>query len=337
MPLAPSEEVLGLGNGVPDREEARDEALDLRGIELDDRFATGIQLGRQLLSGSGLHHHGLASTARPAYPRPPMPELPEVETIRRQLEPRLTERTIVGAWAHPSAKFAEAPHAVGATIEGVRRRGKYLIVDLDDGHEIVVHLGMTGQLSVVGDRERDPYVRATWDLDDGWLLRYRDVRRFGRIRVVPAGEYSSIATLHAIGPEPFDPEFTGLRLHEALTRSSRRIKTQLLSQRPVAGVGNIYADEALWAARVHPAARTISRPAAQRLRDAIVEALGVGIDNGGTTLRDYRNADGGEGSNQFHLRCYGRAGEPCERCGTELRSSVWDARTTTWCPTCQRR
>ena len=140
-----------------------------------------------------------------------------------------------------------------------------------------------------------------------------------------------------LGPEPFDASFDATHLYLALKASNRRIKTQLLSQKPVAGVGNIYADEALWQARVYPAARSISRGAAARLRDAIVDVLASSIDNGGTTLRDYRTASGDEGTNQRHLRCYGRGGEPCERCGTELRSRVFDGRTTTWCPTCQTR
>ena len=266
-----------------------------------------------------------------------MPELPEVETIRRQLEPRLAGRTIVDAWAFPSEKFEDAMEAIGATIETIDRRGKYLILRLDDDHELVVHLGMTGQLAVQASREVDDYTRAWFELDGGTTLRFRDVRRFERLRVVPAGDHRSIATLHAIGPEPFDADFTGEALYQRLRSSDRRIKTQLLSQRPVAGIGNIYADEALWLAQVYPAARTITRKRAERLRDAIVEVLCAGIKHGGTTLRDYRDADGGSGENQQHLQCYGRAGEPCNRCGTELRSRIWDARTTTWCPRCQPR
>lgn len=266
-----------------------------------------------------------------------MPELPEVETIRRQLDPLLVDRSIVASEAHPSEKFHEAPHALGATIERVGRRGKYLMIDLDDDRELIVHLGMTGQLSVQSEAQFDDYTRAWWRLDDGSTLVFRDVRRFGRIRVVEAGDHATIATLHHLGPEPFDPAFTPQQLHAALSKSNRRIKTQLLSQRPVAGLGNIYADEALWRARVYPAARTITKPAAARLHTAIGEVLRAGIDNGGTTLRDYRNAEGDEGSNQHHLDCYGRGGEPCTRCGTELRSRVWDARTTTWCPSCQPR
>ena len=269
-----------------------------------------------------------------------MPELPEVETVRGQLEPVLVGRTFTDGGAHPSAKFATAPHVVGATVEAVRRRGKYLLVDLDDDRELVLHLGMTGRFLVGAEAtapEHDPYVRAWWLLDDGSRLAYRDVRRFGRIAVVPAGDHRSLPTLHHLGPEPFDDAFSADHLWQAVRASSMRVKTQLLNQRVVAGVGNIYADEALWAARVNPAARTITRPQAARLRDAVREALAAGLENGGTTLRDYRTVIGDEGRNQHTLRCYGRAGEPCERCGTELRRRVIDARGGTWCPTCQAR
>ncbi|MEO1061133.1 MAG: bifunctional DNA-formamidopyrimidine glycosylase/DNA-(apurinic or apyrimidinic site) lyase [Actinomycetota bacterium] len=265
-----------------------------------------------------------------------MPELPEVETIRRGLEPVLSGRRIVDARAFPHPKFTPALDAVGPFVTGVSRRGKYLLVGLDDDRELVVHLGMTGQLRLV-DGEPDPYERAAWALDDGSTLGFRDVRRFGRIRVVPSGEYGSIPTLAALGPEPFGDEFTARGLHAALSRSRARLKTQLLSQRPVAGVGNIYADEALWAARLDPGSRRISRPGAERLHAAIVEALRAGVEHGGTTLRDYRTVDDGEGGHQHHLRCYGRAGEPCDRCGELLRRRVIDGRSATSCPGCQRR
>lgn len=266
-----------------------------------------------------------------------MPELPEVETIRRQLEPLLVGRSITAATSHPSAKFVEAEHAAGAGIDAVRRRGKYLIIDLDDDRELIIHLGMTGVLSVPNVQDDGAHTRAQWQLEnDRWLV-FNDVRRFGRIRVVERGDYATIPTLRDLGPEPSDPAFTAQHLHRALNASSRRLKTQLLSQRPVAGLGNIYADEALWLARVRPTARTISKPAASRLRDACVSVIEAALANGGTTLRDYRNAAGEAGSNQYFLRCYGRAGEPCERCAEPLRSMVVDARTTTWCRVCQKR
>ncbi len=263
-----------------------------------------------------------------------MPELPEVETIRRQLEPWILGRTVADAGAFASAKFTPATEIVGATFETAGRRGKFLMFGLDDDRELIVHLGMTGQLIPRPDPD-DPYLRAWWRFEGGEMLGYRDVRRFGRIRVAQDGEYEG--TLASLGPEPFSDQFTPESLWAATKKSTRHIKTQLLSQKPVAGVGNIYADEACFMARVHPGARKITRRTAAALHEAIVDVLRQGVDNGGTTLRDYRNIEGGEGDNQHHLDCYGRYGEPCVRCGDELRKIVLDARTTTFCPTCQHR
>lgn len=278
---------------------------------------------------------------RDTLPSLAVPELPEVETIRRQLAARVLDRPIVDADAHPSEKFQPATELVGATIVSLDRRGKYLLAGLHDGRELIVHLGMTGQLLVEDpfthpEACADPHVRAWWRFADGGGLRYRDVRRFGRLRVVPGGDHSGVATLAGLGPEPFDDAFTALHLHAALRASNRRVKTQLLSQRPVAGLGNIYADEALWRAGVHPGRRRVTRAQCRALHAAIVEVLQAGLDHGGTTLRDYRSAEGATGSNQHHLDCYGRAGSPCRRCGETLRSRVYDARTTTFCATCQR-
>jgi formamidopyrimidine-DNA glycosylase len=220
----------------------------------------------------------------------------------------------------------------------VSRRGKYLLLALDDGRDLVIHLGMTGSVRVrpPGD-EGDAYVRATWTLDvlGGDVLEYRDVRRFGRLAVAEPGAHAG--TLGTQGPDALDPALTAEDVWQAVRRSRRAIKTQLLSQRPLAGVGNIYADEALWRAQIHPARRTLSRRQAAVLLDAIRAVLTEALEHRGTTLRDYRDVDGGQGSNQFRLDCYGRAGLPCHRCGTELRRMVLDARSTTWCPHCQKR
>ena len=266
-----------------------------------------------------------------------MPELPEVETIRRELAPRLVGRRITGAGSHPTEKFLPAREATGTTVGSVARRGKYLIVGLSDRREMVVHLGMTGRLQFAGGgAPSDTYVRAWWGLDDGAELELHDVRRFGRVRVVPAGRYDTIATLSHLGPEPLSGDFSAEGLWSALRRSNRRIKTQLLSQRPVAGLGNIYADEALWRAGIYPAKRRITRTEAAALHAAIGEVLRQAIGHRGTTLRDYRTLTGSGGNNLAHLDCYGRSGEPCRRCSTELRSRAVDARTTTYCPACQR-
>jgi formamidopyrimidine-DNA glycosylase len=276
-----------------------------------------------------------------------MPELPEVETIRRQLEPLVVGRRLTSAWAFPHPKFTAALEVVGATITGTARRGKYLLLPLDDGRELVVHLGMTGSLRVrpAGD-SGDAYVRAWWGLDDpspaaggvaeglaGRALEYRDVRRFGRIAVAEDGQYAG--TLAVQGPDALDRRLTPEEFWRALRRSRRAVKTQLLSQRPIAGVGNIYADEALWKARVNPARRTVTRAQAAALLEAVRQVLAGSLHYGGTTLTGYRNAEGLPGRNQQRLNVYGQAGLPCPRCGTELRSRVLDGRTTTWCPTCQ--
>lgn len=271
-----------------------------------------------------------------------MPELPEVETLRRQLAPRIEGSRIIEADAFDSAKFTPAKEIIGAVFESPRRRGKYLIIGTDDDRELIIHLGMTGQLgfqSTATAPGSDPYRRAWWLLEGAAgteLLEFRDVRRFGRIRVVPRGDYSSIPTLHAAGPEPWDPDLTPKRFRELLSSSRRPIKTQLLSQRPIAGVGNIYADEALWEAGIHPRSTRLGLERASRLLRALQDALAQGVERGGTTLRDYRQLDGGQGTNQHHLHAYGRAGLPCERCNEAMRSSVIDARTTTFCPRCQR-
>ncbi len=272
-----------------------------------------------------------------------MPELPEVETIRRQIAPRLDGALVLEAGSHPSAKFTPATEATGARFTMAGRRGKYLLLPLDDGRELVVHLGMTGQLRFRSGEpdDSDPYLRAWWRLThaDGApeVLEFADVRRFGRLRVVPAGDYSSIPTLAAAGPEPWDPELTPHRFWELLGKSKRALKTHLLSQRPIAGVGNIYADEALWLSEINPKSTRLGKERAARLLDALRSVLQQGIDLGGTTLRDYRNAEGASGGNQHELLAYGRGGQPCLRCDEPLRSAQIDARTTTWCPRCQAR
>ncbi len=274
-----------------------------------------------------------------------MPELPEVETIRRQLDPVLRGAHIIDADTHWSDKFTPAFDAVGSSIVEVRRRGKYLVFELDDGHELIAHLGMTGAFHLAPKTSVDlpacsdhgTHVRAVWELEDGRTLVFRDTRRFGRLRVVVAGDYSDIPTLHTMGPEPLSDEFSGRTLHKAITGRSRAIKTQLLSQRPVSGVGNIYADEALFLAGIDPRARRLGRARCDRLAEQIKVVLQAGIDNGGTTLRDYVNVEGERGENQHELVAYGRGGEPCVTCSTPLHSIVLDARTTTFCSHCQKR
>ena len=276
-----------------------------------------------------------------------MPELPEVETIRRQLLPLLLGRGIGQSWTFGTPKFESAVFAAGV-IDEVDRRGKYLILRLSTALDMVIHLGMTGRLAVrptahgeglgtANDDLSSPHLRAWWDLDNGTRLEFVDVRRFGRILVVPAGQYDAAPTLATLGPEPFADEFTPRRLRAASIASQRPIKTLLLAQNVVAGLGNIYADEALWRARVRPDRRGgIALDASKRLHRSIIDVLAEGIEHGGTTLRDYRDATGSSGSHQQHLDCYGRSGLPCTACGTPLDFARIDARSTTWCRRCQR-
>ncbi len=266
-----------------------------------------------------------------------MPELPEVESIRRQLEPELTGRTVVSAWTDPlpsvPRQFARVADAVGHRILAVGRRGKFMICPLDGGLELILHLGMTGSLRF---DVQDAYVRARLGLDDGRTLVYRDVRRFGRVAVVDAGDYSGIPTLATLGPEPLSEDFDPEGFAAALAHTSAPIKAYLLSQRPVAGVGNIYADEALWLARIHPASRRIGRARARTLHGAIRAVLAAALEREGTTFRDYRMVNGESGRNAAFLFAYGRAGAPCPRCGTAMRRTLIAGRGTTYCPRCQR-
>ncbi len=269
-----------------------------------------------------------------------MPELPEVESVARQLRPRLLERRIVHVWTDPQSRFRDVHAAAGARVTGLDRRGKYLLAGLSvvgaPDRELVMHLGMTGAFRFRGDGwAPDAYVRATLTLDDG-VLDYRDVRRFGRLTVVAAGDYSGISTLARLGPEPLSDDFRPTDLHAALRRSRMSVKAQLLSQRPVAGVGNIYADEALWLARIHPRARRIGPQRATRLWSAIREVLRAAIEREGTTFRDYQMVNGQSGRNATFLVAYGQHGRPCPRCGTALRRIEVAGRGTTYCPRCQR-
>ena len=266
-----------------------------------------------------------------------MPELPEVESLRRQLEPELTGRRVEDLWfdPHPNVmrQFLDAGLVVGRTINGVGRKGKFIVCPLDEGLELILHLGMTGAFRFDFD---DPWVRARMWLDDGRALAFRDPRRFGRIAVVPAGRYGAIPTLALLGPEPLSDEFDPGEFASVLKRTRAPIKPFLLSQRPVAGVGNIYADEALWRARIHPLSRRVGPRRALELHGAIRSVLAEAVEREGTTFRDYQMVNGESGRNAPFLVAYGRVDRPCPRCGTRLKKIVLGGRGTTYCPRCQR-
>ncbi len=278
-----------------------------------------------------------------------MPELPEVESVRRQLAPELIGRRVRAVWwdAHPHARLSDVDLLVGRRILTVGRRGKFLVCQLDptadgDALELVLHLGMTGSFRIVDRSGEDPdagitHVRARLHLDDGRSLLFRDPRRFGRVSVVPAGQYEpSIPTLARLGPEPLSDAFDAASFAAALARTNAPVKAKLLDQRLVAGVGNIYADEALWRARIHPASCRVGRTRALALHGAIRAVLTAAIDRQGTSFRDYQMVNGDSGGYASFLDAYGQADLPCRRCGTAMRRTVVAQRGTTYCPRCQR-
>ena len=280
-----------------------------------------------------------------------MPELPEVETIVRRLRPRLRGRTVARAEVRRANAVRGRPRGferavTGATIESVGRRGKFLVFRLADGRVWWSHLRMSGHWRIERPRRRraprpdDPYARAVFELDDGSVLSFVDVRTLGEMQVVSAREWARREA--AMGVEPLAPEFTPAVLAEKLATSRRPVKEFLLDQTKVAGIGNIYAVEALWRARVSPRrrARNLGPARAERLHAAIVAVLEEAVENAGTTLGetalDYVDSEGVTGEFQDLLAVYGREGEPCHRCGTPIRRIVQGQRSTYFCPACQR-
>ena len=273
-----------------------------------------------------------------------MPELPEVETVRARLAPVLEGRRLdrVEILDHRLV-MPEEPFAVAAELEGERvaevgRRGKYLIVRFESGRALLVHLRMTGSLlhSGNGALADDPHCRAVVKLDDGSDVAYKDVRRFGTWRLLEPHEVEPYLAKR-LGKEPLEG-FTARDLAARLDSRRVAVKAALLDQRTVAGLGNIYADEALWYARVHPLrpAGGLTTDEIRRVHRGVRRALAVGIERQGSTLRDYRLPDGSSGSMQDEFRVYGREDEPCERCGTLIAKTRVGGRGTSYCPRCQR-
>jgi formamidopyrimidine-DNA glycosylase len=272
-----------------------------------------------------------------------MPELPEVETVRARLEPVLTGRRFEHVEIHdPRLVRPYEPAEVAAELEGervaaVERRGKYLIFRFESGRVLLIHLRMTGSLRhTSGDLAEDPHRRAVVRLDNGSDVAYRDVRRFGTWLLLEPGELEPYLGSR-IGEEPLDALFTAARLGERLARRRAPIKSALLDQRTLAGMGNIYVDEALWRAKVHPlrAAESLDRNELRRLHKAVRATLEAGIARQGSTLRDYALPDGGSGSMQHEFKVYGRDGEPCDRCGTPISKTRVAGRGTWFCSSCQ--
>lgn len=271
-----------------------------------------------------------------------MPELPEVETIRRDLEPLVTGRTIRGVDVDPATLHLLA----GAPIEALRanledrtivsagRRGKYLLFGLDDGRVFVVHLRMTGRLvwrpaSAPGE----PYQRAVIHLDNGFDLRWSDLRKFGTWRI----HDSAAEVVSKLGPEPIDEGLTLKQFRERLANRTAPIKAVLLDQRRFAGLGNIYVDEALFEARVRPdtPANSLSPAAIKRLHTTTRTVLERGIENRGASFKDYVDGQGEQGKQHMFVQVFRRTGKPCYVCGAEIQRTIVGGRATHFCPKCQ--
>jgi formamidopyrimidine-DNA glycosylase len=290
-----------------------------------------------------------------------MPELPEVETVCRQLDPELRGVEIEALevlderWCRPVPPAEVEAVVAGTTIEGLGRRGKYLLLRLDGARTLVMHLRMTGNLVLVeGESKLDPsegrrlyegersvserHLRARFRLGNGRELWFTDPRRFGEAFLVE-GDVALAARFAKLGVEPLSEEFTAQHLGEMAAGRSAPLKSFLLDQSRLAGVGNIYADEALFRARLHPLSPAGSMKAehTQALRDAVVAALEVGIDGGGASIDDYRDGRGEKGAMQDEFLVHTREGEPCPECGTPIVRIVVSGRSTYYCPSCQVR
>jgi formamidopyrimidine-DNA glycosylase len=271
-----------------------------------------------------------------------MPELPEVETVVRGLERPLVGRTITGVtvgWprtiAHPEPGDFER-QIVGRRVATTGRRGKYVVIGLDQGY-LLIHLKMSGRLRIVPAHEPlDNHTHTLFDLDDGRQLRFQDTRKFGRVYLVDDPEQVT----GDLGPEPLADEFTLDEFRQRLVRRSGRLKSLLLNQQFLAGLGNIYADEALFAAGLHPlrAADSLSPSEQSHLYGAIRRVLSQAVESRGTTLSDggYRDARGQAGGFQDQIKVYGRRGEPCFQCHTPIERLVVGGRSSHLCPRCQK-
>ncbi len=270
-----------------------------------------------------------------------MPELPEVEVTRRAVAKLVLGRQLAKVATTRASYFFLTPPATlrrrleGRVIEGLLRRGKYLLAELDDGSRLLLHLGMTGQLLSSDAGRPDAHTHLVLSFaDPGPSLLFRDARKFGKVRWLPPGK--SDPRLDKLGLDAL--AVTGDHLFDASRRRRAAVKTLLLDQKVLAGVGNIYADEALFLAALKPTrrARTLTRAECARLAVAIVSVLEAGIIAGGSSIDDYVRPDGSGGGYQDQHRVYGRGGEPCPRCGGTLRRVVIGQRSSCFCPRCQR-
>jgi formamidopyrimidine-DNA glycosylase len=272
---------------------------------------------------------------------PSVPELPEVETVVRDLRPLLVGRTLARIEVGRKAlrrKWSRRWEAqlLRRRVHAVSRRGKWILIDLGEPW-LLVHLGMTGQFTVA-DGPRETHTHVVFTLDDARELRFRDVRRFGSVTLYPdRAALDAFFVQNHLGPEPFD--LNAEYLHGSLQRTKRNLKAILLDQTIVAGVGNIYADESLFEARLHPTilGQGVTAKQAATLRRSIVEVLHHAIDKRGSSIRDYIGGSGLKGEFQDEFRVYSRTDQPCLRCRTPIKRIVLAGRSTHFCPKCQRK
>ena len=270
-----------------------------------------------------------------------MPELPEVETTRRGIEPHIDGRIITALTVRQPKLRWPIPDQLSQWIEGARilsvtRRGKYLLINLPEG-SVMIHLGMSGSLYMVSaDQPAAYHDHVDMVLDNGMALRLTDPRRFGSVLWQPAGESHTL--LESLGPEPLSSDFNAAYLQQCCAGRKQAIKQLIMNSHIVVGVGNIYANEALFSAGIHPkrAAGNISAARLERLVDEIKVILARAIAQGGTTLKDFVGGDGKPGYFKQQLNVYGRGGEPCHHCKTTLKEIRLGQRSTVYCPECQR-
>ena len=275
--------------------------------------------------------------------RDPVPELPEVETVVRDLRPLLIGRTITAIRiGNKKLRKPWSPdwnaEVIGATTISIRRRGKWILADLDTGAVLLVHLGMTGQFTAVSAVEPEPdHLHFAFALSDGSELRYRDTRRFGSVQWIASDALVQLAFGEKLGHEPFDIPANAFA--RAMQSSNRSLKALLLDQSILAGVGNIYADESLFRAKLHPQilGSALTRAECNRLRLAVEAVIAKAIEGRGSTIRDYIGGSGLRGGYQREFAVYGRTGEPCGKCGTAIEVIRVAGRASHVCAKCQRR
>lgn len=274
-----------------------------------------------------------------------MPELPEVEQVRKTLAPHIEGRRILKTevWLDRMVQHPAVPQFIagteGRTITGLKRRGKYLRLELDDGQYLLAHLRMTGALlALPAEVDRPDFAKIRFTLSEGMNLWFTDIRTFGVIYLLNPQENYQVKGYETLGPEPLTEAFTAAYLKAKVQKSRKPVKNLILDQTVIAGLGNIYADESLALSRIMPTriACTLTEPETEALYEAVNQVIAQGIANHGTTFRNYQDGEGKKGDNQNHLLVYSRKGQPCRFCGTTLEQIKVGGRGSVYCPKCQK-